>query len=514
MESEYTERVGIEHRKAFGQFFTPMPVARFMADWVLASDGGDIFDPAFGLGAFYDALPRGQHSRFQAMDIDGGIVRHWSSAYKTTPDFIQVGDYLRTWGSKHRNIICNPPYMRFQKFINRDSVYREFEQKLGVRLSGYTNTASAFLLKSLSELEAGGRLAYIMPLEFLNTGYGKLIKERLLAQRHLTTIIALENEKEVFPEATTSVGILLVDSAEVFNSVKFYTLNKVSDLESFSAIEPTSIVNYEQLDPAEKWLPFFSRQLFQVSTKLTTPLCTYGRFSRGIATGANEFFALNRSKLQALGLDEDDDCVACLTKSAQVRDPFLEEADILELKAADKPVFLFSAENPLSPAAAAYIRAGELAGYDQRYLTKNRDPWYKSELRQPAPLLLGVFSRGGYKMIRNRSNALNLTCYHGFQPDLFGNKHIDQLFLYFCSDVGRQVTALCARKYGDDLDKFEPNDINAAKVPTAEFFDYVFGDRLEEAMEIYRATRIIPEWLEEGFAPIQVLESFEVRTVA
>ena len=514
MESEYTARVGIEHRKEFGQFFTPAPVSKFMAEWVLATDGGDIFDPAFGLGAFYDALPRKQHCRFRAMDIDAGIVHHWASATKATTDFIQVGDYLRSWGNKHRNIICNPPYMRFQKFMNRDAVCRDFEQKLGVRLSGYTNTASAFLLKSLSELEAGGRLAYIMPLEFLNTGYGKLIKERLLAQGHLAAIISLENEKEVFPDATTSVGILLVDSSAVYNSVRFYALNKISDLEGFSAIHPTSIVTYEQLDPAEKWLPFFSRQQFHVSSELTTPLNTYGRFSRGIATGANEFFALTRSRLHALELDETHDCVACLSKSAQVRGSFLEEADILELKAADKPVFLFSAETPLSPAAAAYIQAGESAGYDQRFLTKNRNPWFKTELRQPAPLLLGVFSRGGYKMIRNRSNALNLTCYHGFQPDLFGNNYIDQLFLYFCSNVGRRVTSLCARKYGDSLDKFEPNDINAAKVPTAEFFDHVFGNRLEEAMEIYRATQVIPEWLEEAFAPIQVCEVFDLRTVA
>ena len=39
-------------------------------------------------------------------------------------------------GKSHANIVCNPPYMRFQKFIGRDSVFRAFVDNLGLRLLG------------------------------------------------------------------------------------------------------------------------------------------------------------------------------------------------------------------------------------------------------------------------------------------------------------------------------------------------------------------------------------------
>lgn len=514
MEREYTNKVGLDHRKQLGQFFTPPAVSRFMIDWVSDAERIEIFDPAFGLGAFYQAMPPEKRSGFQAMEIDPKVIQYWAKSTNASTAFIQQSDYLKSWGKTHRNIICNPPYMRFQKFANRDTVFRDFESKIGLRLSGYTNTASAFLLKSLEELEPGGRLAYIMPLEFLNAGYGQLVKECILKDCHLSAVISFENEKEIFPEATTSVGIILLDASRAHENVSFYSVDSLASLEKFTELMPVSMVSSNQLNPTEKWLPYFSRQSFSVSSELSTPLSTYGRFSRGIATGANEFFTLSPSRIAELGLDADRDCSLCITKSAQIKGAFFNNENLEALKSANKAVFLFSAEEPLSLSAKEYVRLGEEAGYNQRYLTKNRKPWFKAETRQAAPLLLGVFSRGGYKIIRNYSDALNLTCYHGFQPDLFGHTYINQLFLYFCSDVGRQVTSLCARKYGDALDKFEPNDINAAKVPTPSFFDELFGDRLEEAMEIYRTTGVIPQWLEDALRPIQIEQRTDLRTVA
>ena len=164
---DYTESVDIAHRKKFGQFFTHPSVARFMTRWISKSASDQVFDPAFGLGIFYAESSVRNKSSFRAMEVDTEIIQYWQRWSGDKNVKITQGDYLHTWGLKHENIVCNPPYMRFQKFLDRDAVFLEFQEHLGVRLSGYTNTASAFLIKSLSELKQGGRLAYIMPLEFL-----------------------------------------------------------------------------------------------------------------------------------------------------------------------------------------------------------------------------------------------------------------------------------------------------------------------------------------------------------
>ena len=403
----YLETVSRSHRKALGQFFTHPEVAKFMVRWTSESGKPAIHDPAFGLGAFFDASLDIHDVVFTGSEVDHKVLDYWQSLTSAGRADVYREDYLLSWGRKHGNIVCNPPYMRFQKFLNRSLVFEQFEQQLNLRLPGYTNTASAFLLKSLTELEASGRLAYIMPLEFLNTGYGELVKERLVAEAHLAAIIRLDCEKEAVPDATTSVGIILYDSSKTFSHVKFYAAKSVESLDSLLDSEPISKASYDQLLPKTKWLPYFDDNPVVVNGANATPLKNYGRFIRGIATGANQFFVLKPSRAEQLGL-ADSDVTPVITKSAQIKTPFFTETDYDNLVRHDAPTLLFTVNGKASEPAGSYILSGEQQGYHQRFLTKSRTPWYKTEVRRPAPLLLGVFSRGGYKIVRNQSRASEL----------------------------------------------------------------------------------------------------------
>ena len=501
---EYIRHVEDNHRKSFGQFFTRPDIAWFMADWVLASGKKSLFDPAFGLGVFREVVPKDAGIEFSACEADPEIVKFWERQTGESSGFVTVGDYLHFWGRKHPNIVCNPPYMRFQKFLNRDIVSREFQRHLGIRLSGYTNTASAFLLKSLSELGASGRMAYIMPLEFLNTGYGLLVKERLVESGRLFAIISLDCEKDIFPEATTSVGIILCDAAVRHASVKFYSVKSVAELEAFDRVEPVMDIPLKRLDPGSKWLPLFRERRFEADSARTTTLDIFGRFSRGIATGANEFFVLRPSTANEKGLDEKLECVPCITRSSQIRKPVFGAADYNRLHDADKSVLLFSVGAAHSKAAEKYIRSGEDAGFNKRFLTRNRKPWYKTEKRNASPLLLGVFSRGGYKVVLNRSKVLNLTCFHGFRPNLFGHRYLEHLFLYLLSETGREIISLSMRKYGDSLDKFEPNDLNVALAPSPDFFFSMSAEEVSGAVKAVEETGQLPQWVEDFFTPLKI----------
>ena len=494
--SDYLHMVGEKHQKRFGQFFTPDAVAAFMVDWVLDSGVNEVFDPAFGLGAFRTAINRAD-VQFTGCEVDATIVEFWERYTGESADFVTVADYLRSWDGQRANIVCNPPYMRFQKFLNRDVVMREFEKNLGIKLSGYMNIASAFLLKSLSELSARGRLAYIMPLEFLNAGYGTLVKQKLVESGHLCSIISFDCEKDIFPNATTSVGIILYDKAVYHIAVQFFRLRSMDELAAFESLQPVAQVPRSALDPQAKWLPHFQGTSFSVDRQKTTVLAHFGKFSRGIATGANAFFVLNPTSVAARRLGATE-CVPCIAKSAQIKKAVFRDADF-----ANNPVLLFSVSGNPSKAAEDYIRFGESEGYHERFLTKNRTPWYKTETRSPSPLLFGVFSRNGYKVVLNKTKALNLTCYHGFQPNLLGTAYIEHLFLYLSSKAGRQITARSMRQYGRALDKFEPNDLNDALVPTAAFFDTIPKEKVAAAIRSLEENGALPEWMEAFFAPLK-----------
>ena len=502
-QAEYLRSVGEEHRKRYGQFFTRPEVAEFMVRWVSKSGQRTLFDPAFGLGAFWRPVADDPSIVFAGSEKDPKILDCWAGGAGERKVEIEHEDYLLSWGKSHANIVCNPPYMRFQKFIGRDSVFKAFVDNLGLRLSGYTNTASAFLLKSLSELNGEGRLAYIMPLEFLNTGYGIIVKKRLIESGHLVSIINLKCEKDIFPDAITSVGIILYDACRQYSHVDFRIADSISSLENILESQPITKVALDRLNPESKWLSYFQKNTFDINYGMTVPLNYYGHFSRGIATGANEFFVLKPSRVKTLGINGTE-VVPCITKSSQIRQPVFGRADYDDLVRNDAPVLLFSVSKAHSKHAADYIRSGEQRGYNTRFLTKNRNPWYKTERRAPAPLLLGVFSRGGYKIIRNRSEVLNLTCFHGFQPNIIGMAYLDRLFLYLASAPGRNIVSLSVRRYGDALDKFEPNDLNDALVPGQQVFDELSGKEVAKAVRYTERTGKTPDWIDSFFEQLMI----------
>lgn len=469
----YLSSIDPDHRKKHGQFFTEKRVARFMVNWALQGKRSTLYDPAFGLGAFYYAAREtGFKGDFFGSEIDTKILSHFRLTSNTEHCSIEHSDYLSNWGRHQDAIICNPPYMRFQKFEGRECVFQKFNTTLGIKLSGYTNISSAFLIKSISELSLQGRLAYIMPLEFLNTGYGTVVKEFLLNQGSIKAIIKIECEKDVFPDATTSVGIILFEKTYSNIPVNFYLARTVECLGNLLDSPPVRSLGRGELQPNEKWLRYFESCLQDVDMQSLVPISTYGTFSRGIATGANEYFALSVGKTSLIGLRRDE-FVPCITKSAQIKSPIFTQEHLDSLIDSDAPVLLLNIQSNPSSGAKNYLEYGEKLGYQHRYLTKTRKPWYKLEKRLPSPLLFGVFSREGFKVIRNHTNALNLTCFHGFSPNIFGNRYIDHLFIYFLSAAGRTVLSLNMRKYGDALDKFEPNDLNKAMCPSTEWLDQI-----------------------------------------
>lgn len=501
VERDYLDTVGDDHRKAFGQFFTHPKVADFMVRWVADSKNRHVHDPGFGLGAFYEAASK-HDVRLTASEIDSEVLNYWRNANPNSEIDISREDYLLAWGKTFGNVVCNPPYMRFQKFKNRDLALHRFEDELGIKLSGYTNSASAFLVKSLSELESSGRLAYIMPLEFLNTGYGTLIKERLTEGAHLSAIISLDCEKDVFPDSITSVGIILYDSSSRFSNVRFFTTDSIESLDSILDQDPVSEVSYSQLNPSNKWLGYFEDESVSVSNEKSTTLDHYGRFTRGIATGANEFFVLRRSDAEKLEL-EDSELTRIITKSSQIQKPFFTDDDYSALMSSDEPALLFSPNSGPSDKGRDYIKFGEQQGFHQRFLTKSRTPWYKTESRVPSPLLLGVFARGRFKIVRNESSALNLTCFHGFQPNLSGLKYLDHIFLYLSSAVGQEIISLSMRRYGDGLNKFEPNDLNSALVPSPDVFDELSLSDVGKELEHLSETGTTPGYIESYFEKLK-----------
>ena len=109
---------------------------------------------------------------------------------------------------------------------------KKLKKKLGLKLNGFTNLYTLFLLKSVYQLNKNGRAAYIIPSEFLNSDYGKLVKSYLINNKLLRYIIVFDFEENVFDDALTTASILLFANDNEKSEVEFINVKSLDELQS------------------------------------------------------------------------------------------------------------------------------------------------------------------------------------------------------------------------------------------------------------------------------------------
>lgn len=461
-EKEYAGVVGLEHRKRFAQFFTPEAIADFMARWVL--DGrkkADVLEPAFGLGAFSRSLfKQNPKVRVVGYEADATIYNYAAEnvAQAGSDVLLYNEDYLRaSWEDKYDGIICNPPYLKFHDYDNASLVPLVNEQ-LGIRLNGFTNLYTLFLLKSISQLRDGGRMAYIVPSEFLNSDYGVEVKRALLRSGVLRHVVVVDFTQCAFDDALTTACILLCHKDGSLSEVRFSHVSDVGQLQA--SLADYSVWAADQLKPETKWKQYYEGAR-SADYRHLVPFSTFAKVSRGIATGANDYFTFRESKKELYGIPER--CLMrCVCHSTDVHGLFFTDDDFQRLSHSDKAVYLFNGRADVEDEhVRGYISLGEETGADKRYLTASRKPWYAIENRKPSPIWVSVFNRKGLRFVRNIAGVSNLTTFHCVYDA--GVVDIDVLFGYLVTNVAKEIFMDNSRQYGNGLVKFEPNDLNKGK---------------------------------------------------
>lgn len=502
VEKGYSKITSLEHRKKFAQFFTPIQLASLMADWLLGEQNlKTVLEPAFGLGVFSRALlSKKSDLSIKGFDIDDRIFAEAKEIFNDSTNVdLHLEDYMfNDWSNKYDGIICNPPYFKFHDYDNK-TILNEIENRLKIKLNGFTNLYTLFLLKSIYQLNPNGRLAYIIPSEFLNSDYGKLVKSALIKNKVLRHIVVFDFEKNVFDDALTTACILLCSNDKNNQKVRFSTIKTIEDLEQIKTYISEypinnlsrSAFNLKELEPEVKWRKYYQEQN-GIRYKNLIPFSSVAKVVRGIATGANEYFTFSKSKANQYGIDEKY-LLPCFCKAVDVKDNFFTKDNYNSLIKNDRQTFLLNAIGSKDENVLKYIELGEKLGINKKYLTACRTPWYSLENRPPSPIWVSVFNRSGLKFIRNEANISNLTTFHCVYPvqnSLFNNANIDILFAYLLTDVAREIFEDNRREYGNGLQKFEPNDLNKAMMLDLALLDKKTENKIIELSKKFRETVI------------------------
>jgi len=492
LEKEYIKNTTITHRKKFAQFFTPEPIAKIMCDWLLQdSDFSTLLEPAFGLGIFSRIiLSKKQNIQITGFDVDVNIYNTAKNNFINNGNVkLHLEDYLyNDWNNKYDRIICNPPYFKFHDYENTKTL-NEIKKRLNIHLTGFTNIYTLFLLKSIYQLNENGRIAYIVPSEFLNSDYGKKIKEYLIKSNILRHIIVFDFKENVFDNALTTSSIILLAKDKFKKNIQFSVVSNKIELDDIKTIinnYPKSSgqisISTKNIDPNIKWRKYYQIQQSQKYKNLI-PFKQVAKVVRGIATGANDYFTFNIEKANRYNIKEEN-LLPCITKSKDVNKPFFTKSDFAKLKNNNAKIFLFDGTKNQDKYTLKYIKLGVEKGIHKKYLTSKRKPWYSLENRPPSPIWVGVFNRTGLKFVRNEAGISNLTTFHCIYPlnNLFNTIDIDLLFAYLLTDIAKLIFNDNRREYGDGLKKFEPNDLNNALMLDLSILD---TDTKEEIIKLY-----------------------------
>lgn len=491
-EKEYCQTISLEYRKQFAQFFTPYPIAQFMAKWVLGNPNcKNVLDPAFGLGVFSRALLETKPSvSIKGFDIDEKVLEKASELLKGQNVSLHNQDYMyNDWSNKYDGIICNPPYLKFHDYDNRAAL-QEIKEHLNFSLTGFTNLYTLFLLKSAYQLKKGGRAAYIIPSEFMNSDYGKNVKSYLKQNHSLKYIIVFDFKENVFDDALTTSSILLFANDDKASAVDFVVIKSPDELKNLGKKlqqYPISIgkrVEFSNLKTKIKWRSYYQDQN-SVKYKNTVPLSTYGKVVRGIATGANNYFTFNIEKQKQHGI-KDEFLLPCITKSNDVSGSFFTKQHVEVLKRNGKNIFLMNVKDTKDKNVEQYIHLGEKNDIHKKHLTSHRNPWYILENRPPSPIWVSVFNRKGLRFIRNEAGISNLTTFHCLYLNMFSAHRADLLFAYLLTDISRQIFNDNRREYGNGLEKFEPNDLNHSQVVNLDKVDLSEEKEIIKTLNEYR----------------------------
>jgi adenine-specific DNA-methyltransferase len=194
-----------------GQFFTPAPVAEFMASlFEFAPGPGRLLDPGAGVGqlaaAFADRWAAESSHDLEVTAVEADSSLH-ASLRETldqmpTPGELVAADYLQ-WTqrslfnpgpSDFDYIIMNPPYAK----LNVASQHRRILEAAGVEV---TNLYAAFVAMAIRQLKPGGQIVAITPRSFANGPYFRAFRRDLLERVGLRQIHVFDSRDSAFSDS-------------------------------------------------------------------------------------------------------------------------------------------------------------------------------------------------------------------------------------------------------------------------------------------------------------------------
>lgn len=453
-----------ERRRPDGATYTPAPIVESMVRWAASgARPARVVDPGAGSGRFAVAAARAMpRARIVAVESDPVAAvacrGHLAAAGLADRARVVVGDYRTADLGREEGrtlFLGNPPYVRHHQIAPGWKEWLTLTARAhGLEASRLAGLHVHFFLATAARGRPGDGGAFITSSEWLDTNYGRLVRELLLGPLGGEAIHVVEPTATPFEDAAVTAAITCFHVGRPSGPIRMRRVESVSALGSLTGGTPVAAA---QLGAARRWTP-----LTRAARAVPPGHIELGdicRVHRGAVTGRNATWVV------AHGDTDLPDAVLfpAVTRAREIFDAgsALTATGHLRL-VVDLPADLAVLEPEERRRVDRFLRRARHDGAHDGYIARARRSWWSVGLRSPAPILATYMARRPPAFTRNLAGARHINIAHGLYPRV---ELPEPVVARLVEGLRRSVSVEDGRTYAGGLTKFEPREMERLAVP-------------------------------------------------
>jgi len=363
----------------FGDLFDYVPDSEILSDNLFGVDVNEESIEITKLSLWIKTARRGK-----VLDSLSGSIRVGDSLIEDS-NFAYL-DHAFTWETAFPGVFAeggfdvvlgNPPYVRME-FLKLLKPYLEKRYEV---VSDRADLYCYFYERGLRLLKPGGRLGYISSNTFFKTGSGKPLREYLLKEATIESVVDF-GDLQVFEGVTTYPAILTMKrgAAPKGHELRFWKVDALPD-NNFLATWEDAASPYPQtalgVGSWELENPALRALRDKIRTGKKTLKDVYGAPCRGVVTGLNGAFVIDSATKERLCAQD--------PRSADLLMPFLEGKDLKRWRAEPRGLWLiYIPKNRIEIDDYPAIRDWLLPFKDKLEARATKQEWFELQQAQEA----------------------------------------------------------------------------------------------------------------------------------
>lgn len=468
-------------RQAYGAYYTPLKVASILVDWAIKDRNDLVLEPCFGGCDFLEAI----RNRFESLgqqnfdsntfgcDIDPEAFSHLSSRLSSevgVGGFIHA-DFLRVAPSDFRQesfdvVIGNPPYIKNDRISNfqRESIQKLAELTVNP-IKGRANLWAYFVVHALTFLREGGRMAFVLPGNFLTADYSGPLKQHLSNQ--FISVKAISVSERLFLSQGTEerTVVLLCDGFKLGStSLEVRYCSSVVELENMlstivdSKFSLATVRGEEYLRLSQEQEEVFINVASIVGAE---KIERYGVASIGIVLGDKKFFVRSMSDWRSQKINKTYIC-PIVSKFSYLKGIQLRDGDIDSWEMNDNPCYFLNTRGKrLGSVVLRYLDSNVKRKAKSNSTFERREKWHQPDDGRISDAFIGCISHLGPRLILNSAGIQGANSVYRFEFNT-GVCDVERQFfaISFLTTFSQLSAELTGRPLGSGGLKIEPRDVS------------------------------------------------------